>query len=67
MKWPDVEFGNIYNHLIKSKRVYTEESLAAYKSLEAYNYYKNGHVRTVFHFAVSGHYNILKARKSELS
>jgi len=37
-KWPDVEFGNIYNYVIKSKGVYTEESLAAYKSLEAYNY-----------------------------
>ena len=46
-KWPDVEFDDVYTYLIDTKGVYTEESLKAYKSLEAYNYYENGHVRTV--------------------
>ena len=61
-KWPDVEFGNVYTYLIDTKEVYTEESLAAYKSLEAYNYYENGHVRTVYHLSTSNHYNVLKAK-----
>ena len=61
-KWPEVEFGNVYTYLINTKGVYTEESLAAYKSLDAYNYFENGHVRTVYHLLTSSHYNILKAK-----
>ena len=38
-KWSDVKFGDIYNYLIDSKGHYMKESLKAYKSLEAYNYY----------------------------
>ena len=62
LKWPDVEFGNVYTYLIDTKGVYTEESLAAYKSLEAYNYYENRHVRTVYHLSTSNHYSVLKAK-----
>jgi len=36
-KWPELEFGNLYTYLIKSKGVYTAESLCPYKSLKAYN------------------------------
>ena len=45
--WPDIEFGNIYTYLINTKGLYTKESLKAYKSLEAYNFFHSGHVRTV--------------------
>ena len=60
-QWPELEFGNIYTYLIETKGVYTKEKLKAYKSLEAYNYYRNGCVRTVYHFAVDN-YSILKAK-----
>ena len=38
-KWPPVDFGSIYTFLIDKVGVYTKESLKAYKSLNAYNYY----------------------------
>lgn len=61
-KWPDVEFGDVYTNLTDTKGAYTKESLRAYKSLEAYNYYENGHVHTVCHFSTSKHYSILKSQ-----
>lgn len=50
-KWPDVKFGDVYTFLIDTKELYTKESLRAYKSLEAYNCYENGHFRTVYHLS----------------
>ena len=34
--WPDVEFGNIYTYLIGTPGQFTQQSMKAYKSLEAY-------------------------------
>ena len=61
-KWPELEFGNLYTYLIKSKGVYMPKSLDAYKSLEAYNYYYNLHVRTVYHYDVVQGWSMLKAK-----
>ena len=46
---------------IETKGVYTKEKLKAYESLKAYNYYHNGYVRTVYHFAIDK-CSILKAK-----
>ena len=63
-KWSSIEFGDVYNYLINSTGRYTKDSLKAYKSLEAYNYFVSGHVWTV-HFHESSEqskYAILMAK-----
>ena len=52
-KWPTVLYGDVYNYLIESKGRYTAKSLKAFKSLEAFNYFISGHVRTIFYYEVS--------------
>ena len=44
-KWPAVEYGNILCYYIERPGVYTRRHLMQWKSLEAYNYFKSGHVR----------------------
>lgn len=38
-RWPPIEFGHVYVYLVDTPGGYTRESLRAFKSLEAYNYY----------------------------
>ena len=37
--WPPVEFGSLYAYLIETPGEFTKDTLKAFKSLEAYNYY----------------------------
>ena len=62
--WPNVEYGDIYTYLIDTKGAYTKDSLKAYKSLEAFNYFHSGHVRTVYFYQTisSSLYAILMAK-----
>lgn len=46
-QWPDLQYGDVYSYLIETKGPYTKEKLRACKSLDAFNYFICGHVRTV--------------------
>lgn len=59
--WPDLQYGDVYNYLIESKGQYTAQSLRAFKSLEAFNYFYNGHVRTVYCYQFE-RFAIMKAK-----
>lgn len=62
-KWPTLEFGDLYTYLIDSVGNFTKDKLRAYKSLEAYNYFYNGYVRTVFYYRrESSKFAILSAK-----
>ena len=51
--WPHVEYPNIYNYLIQTPSVYTDESLKAYRSLDAYNFCVNGRVEHISVYSIS--------------
>ena len=42
-KWPDLQFGDISPTMLIQKNA-TQKNLKAYKFLEAYNYFYNGHL-----------------------
>ena len=48
--WPRIEFGHIFAYFITRPGVYTQEQLLSWKQLDAFNYYQEGYVRTVFPF-----------------
>lgn len=50
-EWPQVEYGDIYNHLILS-RACDGEKMKNYKSLDSYNYFKSGSVGKILHFII---------------
>ena len=51
-EWPNLEFGDLFMYLIDTEGIYTKEKLKAYKSLDAYNYYFNGYVHTVYYYGL---------------
>ena len=59
-KWPSIEFGDVYTYLIDTRGPFTKDKLKAYKSLEAYNNFYNGYVRTVSVYGCEGDIGILK-------
>ena len=56
--------GDLYTYLIETKGPFTKESLKAYKSLEAFNYFHSGYVHTVhlYESSPTSKYVILKAK-----
>ncbi|XP_041371313.1 uncharacterized protein LOC121384798 [Gigantopelta aegis] len=50
MEWPELQWGDVYSFLIESPGVFTRESMKAYKSLEAHNYFLSGWVQTVLNY-----------------
>ena len=46
--WPKIEFADIFSYFISRPGTFTLEQLASWRQLEAYNYFLNNHVRTVF-------------------
>ena len=45
--WPSIEYPDIYNYLIATSSLFTNDKLKAYKSLEAYKYFVSGWVSNV--------------------
>ena len=60
-RWPKVEHGDIFAYFITRPGTFTLQQLASWKQLEAYNYFKNNYVRTVFS-CVRGNMVVLKAK-----
>ena len=50
---PDITWVDIYNYLINTPSLYTNENLKACKSLEAYNFFVFGHVHDVAYHGIS--------------
>lgn len=61
-KWPDVQFGEIYCYLVDTPGQFTRETLKAYRSLEAYNFFHNGWVHTVLSSTLGSDKCFLKAK-----
>ncbi|MCG8623863.1 MAG: hypothetical protein MJE68_17960, partial [Proteobacteria bacterium] len=53
-QWQKIEYGHMFAYFISRPGTYTQEQLLSWKQLEAYNYFENGHVRTVLSMAIGG-------------
>ena len=45
---PDISFPDVSFYLVETPSEFTRDKIRAYKSLEAYNFFLNGHVQDVF-------------------
>ena len=61
-KWPDIEFGDVYTYLTDKEGTFTQDSLNAYRSLEACNFFYTGYVQTVYYYRVTQVMCVLKAK-----
>lgn len=60
--WAPVEFGHIWCYFIERPGLYTKHELLQWKSLEAYNYFKSEHVRTVEIWNLRSEHNLVILR-----
>ena len=58
-KLPPTGYGAIWNYLIKTPGPFTGEAMEAYKSLDAYNYYKSGLISEMKVNDVGGNYGVI--------
>ena len=52
--WPKIEYGDIFSYFISRPGTFTLQQLTSWRQLEAYNYFKNNYVRTVFSSVCDG-------------
>ena len=50
---PDITWADIYNYLINTPSLYTNENLKTYKSLEVYNFFVSGHVHDIAYHGIN--------------
>ena len=65
-EWPEIEFPDIVNYSLFSTSKFTKEQLKAYKSLQSYQYFNAGWLRSIFVGKATGDTTILigKVRKT---
>ena len=51
-KWPNIEYGDVWNYLVHTPGLYTQEAMKAYKSIDGYNFLVSGHVQPVLYHDV---------------
>ena len=56
IRWPPVEYGNIFCYYIQRPGVYTKQQLLQWKSLDVFNYFQSGHVRHIYQDLASLYY-----------
>ena len=59
--WPPMEYPHIFCYFVEHPGVYMQQELMQWTSLKAYNYFENGHVRTVEIWPVDSTSCILRA------
>ena len=64
---PDISQPDIYNYLINHPSgVFTNESLKAYKYLDAYNYFVSGHVQEIYYYEIEKECKFCLIRRQRL-
>ena len=46
--WPQIEYGDIFSYFITRPGTFTLQQLASWRQLEAYSYFKNNYVQSIF-------------------
>ena len=59
--WPDLDWGDLFNYLVFTSGPFTSESLKAYKSLDAHDYFVSRKVGCIYSRSVVDKIVILKA------